>query len=95
MLKLLNDLYHKIFFLVRTLSYICHVAVISLVFIQIVFRYVFSSPIRWSDMLLSVVFTYLAMLGLVTADYQNAVPEITYVVKKFCPGIQKKVCCIC
>jgi len=89
-LKMLDDIYHKIFFLVKILSFICLVAVISLVFIQIVFRYALSMPLRWSDMLLSVLFTYLAMLGLVTAVYQNAVPEITYVVKKFSIRVQNR-----
>ncbi len=90
-LKILDNIYHKIFFLVKILSFVCLVAVISLVFIQIVFRYALSMPLRWSDMLLSVLFTYLAMLGLVTAVYQNAVPEITYIVKKFSSTVQERI----
>ncbi len=89
MLKIFDAVYFKVFSLIKFLCNLLLVSIISLVFIQVFFRYVLRMPLRWSDMLLSVLFTYLAMFGLVTAVYQNVVPEITFVVKKFSKTTQK------
>lgn len=54
-----------------------------LVFMQVILRYFFSSPIAWSDEMSRLLMIWVSFLGIALAFFTGAHPSITFLVGKF------------
>ena len=64
---------------------------VAVIFLQVVNRYVFNSPIAWTEEVARFLFVWLSFLGAFLAIRANAHINITAVLKRFTPGTQTMV----
>lgn len=57
-----------------------------LVFMQVILRYFFSSPIAWSDEISRLLFIWVSFLGVALAFFSKGHPAITFLIDKLHPA---------
>lgn len=67
----------------QVITFILFVLMSFLVFIQVILRYFFSSPIAWSDEAARLLMIWVSFLGIALAFFHGAHPAITFVIGKF------------
>ena len=67
----------------QIVTFILFIAMSLLVFLQVILRYFFSSPIAWSDEMSRLLMIWVSFLGIALAFFEGAHPAITFLISKF------------
>ncbi|MCC8189042.1 MAG: TRAP transporter small permease [Planctomycetes bacterium] len=70
------------------LAALCIAALIGLMFVSIIFRYLVRSPFMWAEEVIGLLFLWAIMLGAVSAQKVNGHLSVDLLVKKFPPTLR-------
>lgn len=85
MIKKIEAIYSGLMKIIIIITAILSLLMISLIFAQVMARYVFLSPIRWSDILARILLAYIGMGGAVVMLYKRREPRLYILANSLSP----------
>ena len=91
MLKLINRVIYRGFYLLRGLAALCLLTIVISITAGIISRKIFNSPFTWTEELCTILFIWLSFLGAAVVCAKRGHVAVDFITDKFTPRLQKYV----
>ena len=91
MLKVLNNIIYRGFYILRAVAALCLLTIVVSITAGIISRYVFNKPFTWTEELSTILFIWLAFLGAATVSAKRSHVAVDFITDKFPAAMQRAI----